>query len=299
MARIESVLLGDNPIFGVDHLSLERAREKASRSQDFSNASEVIKHSLNAGAKGMVVSTHPRLRDLIEHLKTETDLLSKITFYPILPYVQGYVLKINERGMMNTLMEILNKTSLQDKFRIITKGGFGVLKKDFYQLFKLFVDIELLPLAGTKRQTIFLHDVLADLALSLGMKNIFETFQDHLHDNYKLEAGLVTKNFTLMVSALNKWNLKYNSIMTSFNKAGFQMNPSRQDCENSLHEFGGNVIAMSVLAGGYLKPDDAYEYLSSVPKINTAVIGISSVEHVQNIFDTFLKSRYPSEISRV
>ena len=288
MAKIESVLLGDNPLFGVDHLSQERAREKASKSQDFGNASEVIKLSLNSGAEGMVISTHPRVRELMTYLRTETDLIHRITFYPILPYVQGYVLKINEKGMLNTLMEILAKTSLQDKLRIITRGGFGVLKKDFYQLFKLFVDIELLQLEGTKKKTVFLHDVLADLALSLGMKNIFETFQDHLHDKYKLEAGLVTKNFPRMVSALNEWGLKYGSIMTSFNKVGFQMNPSREECENGLLKFDGNVIAMRVLAGGYLQPREAYDYLLSLPRIKTAVIGVSSVDHVKNIFDIFL-----------
>ena len=299
MAKIESVLLGDNPLFGVDHLSQERAREKASKSQDFGNASEVIKLSLNSGAEGMVISTHPRVRELMTYLRTETDLIQRITFYPILPYVQGYVLKINEKGMLNTLMEILAKTSFQDKLRIITKGGFGVLKKDFYQLFKLFVDIELLQLEGTKKKTVFLHDVLADLALSLGMKNIFETFQDHLHDKYKLEAGLVTKNFPRMVSALNEWDLKYCSIMTSFNKVGFQMNPSREDCENGLLKFDGNVIAMSVLAGGYLQPREAYDYLLSLQRIKTAVIGVSSVDHVKNIFDIFLRSTQSNQISQL
>ena len=299
MAKIESVLLGDNPLFGVDHLSQERAREKASKSQDFGNASEVIKLSLNSGAEGMVISTHPRVRELMTYLRTETDLIHRITFYPILPYVQGYVLKINEKGMLNTLMEILAKTSLQDKLRIITRGGFGVLKKDFYQLFKLFVDIELLQLEGTKKKTVFLHDVLADLALSLGMKNIFETFQDHLHDKYKLEAGLVTKNFPRMVSALNEWGLKYGSIMTSFNKVGFQMNPSREECENGLLKFDGNVIAMRVLAGGYLQPREAYDYLLSLPRIKTAVIGVSSVDHVKNIFDIFLRSTQSNQISQL
>jgi hypothetical protein len=195
-------------------------------------------------------------------------------------------------------MEILNKTSLQDKFRIITKGGFGVLKKDFYQLFKVFVDIELLQLEGAKKKTVFLHDVLADLALSLGVKGVFETFQNHLHDKYNLEAGLVTKNFPRMVSSLNEWDLKFTSIMTSFNKVGFQMNPSREECETGLLKFDGNIIAMSVLAGGYLQPREAYEYLSSLPNISTAVIGVSSVAHVQSIFDIFLRSSYTNQISR-
>ena len=285
---MESILLGDNPFFGVDHLSHERAREKANISQDFTNALEVIRYCFNAGATGMVVSTHPRLKELIGMIKSDQDLVNKVQFFPILPYVQGYVLKVNEKGMVNTLAEILNQASLQNKFKIITKGGLGILKKDFYSLFKLFIDIELMQLQGTKIKTVFLHDVLTDLALSLRMKNIFDIFQEHLHDHYNVEAGLVTKNFPLLISRLDEWNLHYPHIMTSFNKIGFQMNPSRIECERALQNFDGRVIAMSVYAGGYIKPQEALDYITSLPNLNTAVIGISSVEHAKSTLDLFL-----------
>jgi hypothetical protein len=290
LARIESVLLGDNPFFGVDHLSQERAREKAHKSQDFGNALEVVRYCFEAGAKGMVVSTHPKLKDLVNLIKSDSDLINKIDFYPILPYVQGYVIKINEKGMINTLTETLSQTSLQNKLRIITKGGLGILKKDFSQLFKLFVDIELLQMNGIRIKAIFLHDVLTDLALSLNMRNIFEIFQEHLHDHYNIEAGLVTKNFPLLASTLQEWDLKYPNIMTSFNKVGFQMNPSREECENALSKFNGKLIAMSVFAGGYVKPREAYDYIASLPRINSAVIGISSVEHARDTLELFKNS---------
>jgi hypothetical protein len=289
LAKLQSILLGDNPFFGVDHLSQERAREKASRSQDFKNAVEVMKYCFDSGAKGMVVSTHPKLRELIGLARAEPGLLDRISLFPILPYVQGYVLKINEKGMINTLTDILNQATFQDKLKIITKGGIGILKKDFYTIFRLFIDIELLQLQGTKIKAVFLHDVLADLALSLRMKGVFETFQNYLHDHYKIEAGLVTKNYPLLVSSLKEWDLKYPHIMTSFNKFGFQMNPSRQECERALGLYDGNTIAMSVLAGGFVKPFEANEYLKSLPKINTAVVGMSSVEHARIALETFLE----------
>ena len=296
MGNIESVLLGDNPFFGVDHLSQERAREKAATSQHFENALQVIKYCFDTGQKGMVVSTHPRLKELLGLIRTESDMIKQINFFPILPYVQGYVLKINEKGMVNTLTEILGQTSIQNKIKIITKGGLGLLKKDFYQLFKLFIDIELLQLQDTRIKAVFLHDVLADLALSLKMKHLFQIFQEHLRDHYKVEAGLVTKNFPRMSSALQEWNLEYPYIMTSFNKVGFQMNPTRAECEESLKTFKGSVIAMSVFAGGYLKPQEAYDYIASLPKVNTAVIGMSSVEHAKNTLEIFLHGSRPKEL---
>ena len=288
MTRFDSILLGDNPFFGVDHLSQERARQKATISQNFDNALGVINYCVELGVKGIVVSTHPTLKDLISHIRTKSDLIEKIEFNPILPYAQGYVSKINEKGLINTLMETLNPAGFKNKMKIIAKGGLGVIKRDLFDLFRVFIDIELLQLANTKIKTVFLHDVVTDLALSLNLKNIFETFQEHLHDNYKVNAGLVTKNFPKLTDRLNEWDLNFSNIMTSFNKIGFQMNPSRRECEVSLDKFKGDVIAMSVLAGGYIEPSDAYEYILSQPKIKKIVIGVSSIEHAKKTFGLFL-----------
>jgi hypothetical protein len=289
LAKIESILLGDNPFFGVDHLSQERAREKAKHSQNFDNMLRVIQYSLNAGAKGMVVSTHPKLMDFIEHIRVKSDLLDKIEFFPILPYTQGYVLKINEKGIVKTLMDTINPaTGFQNRVKILTKSGLGAIRRDLFELFKVFIDIELIRLRNAKMKTVFLHDVLTDLALSLNLKSVFEIFQMHLHDKYNIEAGIVTKNFPKLVASLDEWNLDFSTIMTSFNKVGFQMNPSKQACEDCLLNYNGHIIAMSVLAGGYVRPQEAYEYILSQPKINTVVIGVSSIFHAKNTFELFL-----------
>jgi len=79
--------------------------------------------------------------------------------------------------------------------------------------------------------------------------------------------------------------------MTSFNKVGFQMNPSREECENALSQYQGEIIAMSILAGGFLQVKDAYQYLSKFQKINNAVIGVSSIEHAKKTFEIFLEKK--------
>jgi hypothetical protein len=293
LANIESVILGDNPFFGVDHLSHERAREKAKQSQNFDNMIEVMAYSLNAGVRGMVVSTHPRLSDFIEYgIATNSHLLNKMEFFPIVPYVQGYVLKINEKGFLKTLIDILNPPGgLQRKLKILTEGGLGLIRKDFFELFRVFIDTELIRIRKLNIQMVFLHDVLTDLAMSLNLRNTFQVFQEHLHDEYNIQAGLVTKNFPKLVSKLDEWNLKIPAIMTSFNKIGFQMNPSRKLCEEHILAYDGNIIAMSVLAGGFLLPRESYEYILSQPKIRNVVIGMSSVAHAKDILQIFLNKK--------
>jgi hypothetical protein len=288
LARIDSILLGDNPFFGVDHLSQERAREKASKSQAFSNIIDVIDYCFSAGANGMVVSTNPKLRELLLNIKAKQGLVQKLVFNPILPYAQGYVVKVNEKGLVNTLMEILSQASLQDKFKILAKSGIGAMTRDFYRVFKAFIDLELLPLQETRMGTVFLHDVITDLALALDLRRVFETFQEYIHDAYGKKAGFVTKNFPLLVNALNEWNLRDVDIMTSFNSVGFQMNPSKHECEHSLLKCNEKVIAMSILAGGYIEPLAAKQYISSLPSISTVVIGISSIEHAKETLKLFL-----------
>jgi len=286
-----SILLGDNPFFGVSHLSQEIARQKAAKSQNFNNILDVMNSSFNLGINKMVVSTHPQINNLIQHIKNNSQLIDKFEFYPILPYAQGYVSKVNEMGMINALKDILKSASFQNKISIIAKGGLGALRKDFFKLFKVLIDIELLKLQDSKINTVFLHDVLTDLALSLGMKKVFQTFQEHIHEKHKAKSGLVTKNFPLLVSRLKEWNLEFQHIMTSFNPIGFQMNPNREQCESALSEYDGEVIAMSVLAGGFLKLQEAQHYLSTLPEIKTLVVGVSSPEHAKTTFELLLDKK--------
>lgn len=286
-----SIFLGDNPFFGVNHLSQEIARKKAAQSQSFENIASVMKYSSGMGVNKMVISTHPQIPDLMAHLSANSDLLKRFEFYTILPYAQGYVSKVNESGLMNTLQEVLKSASLKNKIKILAKGGLASIQNDFFKLFQTLIDIEMTKMGGAKVNTIFIHDAITDLALGLNLREMFVTFSDYVRDSYHANVGIVTKNFALLNSRLNEWDVKTSYIMTSFNPIGFQMNPDRQKCEEALESCRAEVIAMSVLAGGYLTLDDAYKYISGLPKIKNLVFGVSTTEHVQKTFEKFLQSQ--------
>ena len=109
MNQLKELLLGDNPFFGVDNLSQERGRERIGRLNELNKIVEIMDFVEKLGVKGFVVSTHPQLKDLIKYLKNETQLLKKFEFYPILPYAQGYVSKVAEKGIIKGMNEILKK----------------------------------------------------------------------------------------------------------------------------------------------------------------------------------------------
>jgi len=250
----------------------------------FNKITEIMETTYKLGTKGFVVSTHPQLEDLIKFMKTETDLLEKMEFYPILPYAQGYVSKVTEKGILGTLNDVLSG-SFKNKLKIIFKGSVGFLKKDFEKLLKTFVDVELSPLENVQKKTIFLNDVLTDVAISLNMKSVIETFSEYIKNQYNTDAGLVTKNFPLLITSLKNWELQIPKVMTSFNSIGFQMNPSKEECEKYL-KYSNNVIAMNTLAGGFLNPQDAAKYISNL-NIKSVVIGMSNIEHANETINAF------------
>ena len=282
----KEILLGDNPFFGIDHLSQERARQRMQVINTFSKITDVMEYVSSFGVKGFVVSTHPHMKELIKHMEENTSILQKYEFYPILPYAQGYVAKVTEKGIMNTINEVLSQGNIQTRVKIILKGSTSFLKKDFEKLFQTFIDVELLPFHKVKKKAIFLHNVITDLAVSLNMKKIIQSFTDHVEKQYGVKPGLVTLNFPKTVNALKNWNIEIPAIMTSFNPIGYQMNPSKDDCENFLSE--ANVVAMNILAGGFLKPKESFEYISKLD-INSVVLGMSSKEHAKETIEIFQK----------
>jgi len=267
--NFKEILLGDNPFFGIDNLSQERARKRMSRLNDFDKITDLMDFVYALGVKGFVVSTHPQLKNLIIHMEKNTTLLKKFDFYPILPYAQGYVTKATEKGILNGMIDILSSGTIKSKLKIVLQGSFGFLMKDINKLLDTFIDIELMNLHKVRKKIIFLHDGITDLALGLGMKNVFEIFQEHIKDHYGVEAGFVTKNFPRLSKSFENWNISSPYIMTSFNPIGYQMNPTKTECEKYIKN--RKIIAMNVLAAGYLTPQKSFQYISKLD-INSVVI---------------------------
>jgi hypothetical protein len=71
------------------------------------------------------------------------------------------------------------------------------------------------------------------------------------------------------------------------------MNPSREAAERCLAESDVQVMAMGTLASGYLRPDPAYEYLYSLPRMDSVVVGVSSPAHAAETFGAIRRHANP------
>jgi len=280
---IDPIILGHNQFIGVSHLSQEAGRTRVEKFANLERVAEIVEFSLELGVKGMMISTHPRAEEILHFLK-KRGLAEELNFYPLLPYAEKYVRKANEKGVVGMLNDILKQGDFKKKLKIMFQGGLGVLQKDYEKLLGTLIDSELLPFQDLNIKAIFLHNVFTDLGLGLGVREVFEFYMDYIRDNYGAIPAFGTMNFARLVKTFDKWGIKKPLIMASFNKVGFQMNPSKEECEKVLRQYEVDVLAMSTLAAGYLKPRDAYEYLFSLPNIKSVVVGVSKKEHAKETF---------------
>ena len=278
----------------MSHLSQERARDRTDR-LNIESIVEVICSALSCGATGYTFSTHPTNSQILSALGTSGKVPHQFDLYPVVPYAEGYVRLANEKGMTGLVNEILSRLSLSDRAKLLVEGGFSALRLDPAGMLRTYLDAELKGYLGTKPknatlQSVLLHEVPTDLCLGMGEIDLLNVFAQHVHDNYNAKPGFVTYNLARFVSLFEERGLSLKDlvIMTPFNSLGFQMSPSRNSCEASLSSLQeADVIAMSIMAGGYLSLNQAFDYVSNLSGLSGIAVGASSREHARETFTRF------------
>lgn len=281
---LAGIILGHNAFFGVDHLSAARGSARAAYFAESTRILETIHEAKNAGAGGMMMSTHERATPLAALIADDASLARDFRIYPLLPYAQKFVTRANEVGMVNVVLETLSGTTLAQKTSMILKGGRAFVSKDINAVLSAAMQIELKPFTGLNVPAIFLHDAFTDLALAFGMPEVFEFYLTEIEKSYGAQGAFTTKNLPTLLARFAEWGLPAPLVMTHLNKAGYHMNPSREACEQAAAGYDVSLLAMGSLASGYLKPDEAYEYLAGVANVDGIVVGVSSPAHIQETF---------------
>lgn len=281
----------------MSHLSHAQARQRVQQLTS-EMIVEVIKKAICSGASGFTFTVHPTNFGTLNALEKAALLGPDFGVYPVLPYAAGYVRTVNEKGMSGLLNDFISRLSLQEKARILSKGAVSAFSSDLVGMMKAYIDMEIAGirrLRGINLRSVLLHEVITDLALSFQSKELLEEYMGHIRDEYGTVPGFVTRNFVRFVRFMEENGISLGNvlIMTPLNKIGFQMIPSRQACEDCLsHLTQSNVFAMSVLAGGYLKLDEAIDYLRGLKNLSGIAVGVSSVQHAEQTF-TRLKELTP------
>ena len=132
---------------------------------------------------------------------------------------------------------------------------------------------------------IFLQNVITDLLLGLGMKDILKAYHEYVIKKYNAEPAYITMNMPMLLDVLESVGIKNPIICSSINKAGFRMSGGMEIYEKTLRTRKLRAIAMQVLGGGAIPAKDAIEYVCGLPNVESILFGASSqTKHRSNGF---------------
>jgi hypothetical protein len=274
---MDRILFGDNQFFAVSHISDERSRAQAVRFRDTAAVVRVLDDAINAGLTTFMCTTHDRIAEICEHIRSNPAQYAGFSMYPCMPYAHKYVNAVTELGIAGFLKEYVPG----NLFVTLAKGGMALASKDFMALMEILVDSEMKMFRGIRTPVIFLQNVVTDLLLGLGMHDFFAAFVEYVKRKYQAEAGFITMNLPMVVDVLERVGVANPIVCASINKIGFRMPGGVEAYEKCLAEKSVRCIAMQVLAAGALRPDEAFKYVAGLKGVQSILFGASSKSHIE------------------
>ena len=289
--REKVLLVGDNPFHGISHLSQERSRMRGDNSTIAEQAANLVILSHENGANGFMFSVSDLTLSILRKIKESGKKVS-LDLYAIVPYMYEYVRLANQLGGIPGLAKKFAKELVMSgNLKAIVYGLDAAARADITSLTKAYLAYEISRTrssAGKQEnlRSMLLHQAITDMALALDMDWLFKSYVSFM-SNQGITPGFNTGNFVYFVNKFKGWNLDLSRIVIAapFNKAGFQMNPSRTECEKTLPNVKKSmVIAISIFAAGYLNPSEAINYIATLPSIKGVAVGVSKEKHACETF---------------
>ena len=298
-----ALLVGDNPFHGISHLSQERARVRGNDSTYADHAAELITISLDNEANGFMFSVSEQTLAILKKLREEKKI-NRLNLYAIIPYAFEYVrLATKVGGIPGLAKKLAKELALSGNVRAVAMGMKGILGSNPVSLMKTYLTYELSRIKsatgkGVNLKSVILHQILTDMGLALDLDWFFKSFIDFLLKR-GITPGFNTGNFAYLVNKFRAWKINLSEIIVAapFNKVGFQMIPSKHECEQVLKSLPEpNVIAISILAAGYIKPLEAIKYIATLPNIKGVCVGVSKESHASETFQLLAEKLHASTL---
>ena len=275
---MDRVLFGDNQFFGVNHMSEEKARAQSIRFQDLQAIIDVLDSAYAEGIRAFMCTTHDRMAEVCDHFRANAAKYPDYQFYPCMPYAHKYANAVTEHGMIDALRMFLPQNGA---VAAMFKGGVALANKDIEAIMQLLVDAEMKMFHGLKTPVIFIQNVITDLLLGLGLKQLFRIFHDHVRSRYGAEPGFITMNVPRLLDVLEEVGIDNPIVCANINKIGFRMCGGIAAYEHTIAERRFRPIAMSVFASGAISPREAIEYVCRQPRIGSIVFGASGRANIR------------------
>ena len=274
MANIDRIILGSNAFEGVGYLSRAQTRHYLEFFSKKENIIPLLEASFNLGVKSFMCSNNSNILSALQDFKNSSDL----SILAVIPNAYEYARESTEKGVLGTVLSRAKEIDLYRKVRMGLRalGKIqGIITKDLMTLLTNLMDFEMASFHSYNVTGVVLHGQVTDLALSSNNREIFDVYQEIVKKRYKALPILATHNFGSLLPKLMEWDIQM-PIMASFNKKGFIMKPSQEECEKLLEKSDYFIIAKKVLAGGRLTPEEAFPYIAG-KNIGSVVLGTGSL----------------------
>jgi hypothetical protein len=296
-----SILVGDNAFQGVNHLSQDRALARINDITSPNYCAELVITALKNGADGFMFSVNDRMLSILEALKNK-NYLETLNLHAIVPSAVDYVRVSGQKGMEGLVKDFTHQMITSHDAGATLACFQGVVRRDVKCLLAGLLSLEIAQIKSAtgkkgRLNSVLLHELLTDMALALDLKWFFESFTAEVQ-SHNVVAGFETRNFALLLKKFSQWGLSLDDVllMAPFNSVGFQMNPSREECEAALHTLSeANVLAMNVLASGYLSVSEAVDYLKGLPNLRGVAVGVSKHAHAIETFQFVKQNLTPKQ----
>lgn len=284
------LLVGDNPFHSISHLSQERARVRGDAITRAEHAAKLVMTSLENGANGFMFSVSDTTLSILSVIR-ETGRSERLRLYALVPYAYEYVRLATQIGVPGLARKFAKRIIVSGNVRAIAMSLKGVMRTDPMALLKSYLIYEISRIKSSvgkqaNLESVLLHEIITDMALALNLDWLFKSYIDFMLE-HRIEPGFGTRNFAYLVNRFEEWGIDFHEIIIAapFNKVGFQMNPSRIECEKALAKISEpNTIAISILAAGYLGPSEAINYVANLSNLKGIAVGVSKERHARETF---------------
>ena len=284
MEPIDKIVFGDNQFFGINHMSQEKAQQLAEKFFDVNNIYRVYDTVFEAGIRGVMLNSNERAQHICDYFRANKSKYQDLNWYAFIPYPQKYANLVAEKGIFPALNEVLFKgNSAGGVLSLVAKGGLAVLNKDAIKMMQMLIDVEMKMYRDLNVKVIFLQNIITDLFLGYGIKEVFVEYCDYIQRKYNALPGILTQNMPFLRQRLEEWNIKNVVVCSSFNKIGYLMSPSVEsyvEAAKNNNPDDYQLMAMSTLASGAIPPKEAYEFINR-QNIQSVVFGASSKAHIE------------------
>lgn len=289
MEQIDKIVFGDNQFFGINHSSQDKAEEMAKRFSDINNILAVYDNAFECGVKAVMLNSNQRAVEITQYFRDNKSKYGDLAWYPSIPYPHKYADMVNELGIVPAINEMLFKNNTAGgMLSMITKGITVAMTKDAMKILEMLIDVEYKMFKGLDCRVLFLQNVITDLLLGYGVKDVFQHYCEYIRKKHKILPGFITLNMPYLKNKLQEWGIEEVVICSTVNAAGFNMYPSKEEYERVIAENDPSkyqLMAMNVLASGSISPKQSFDYINGL-KLQSVVFGASSKNHIKDTVDS-------------